>query len=206
MDHNGSPARHTQVRMGSPGTSSQTGPGRTTTRTYSGSERGHDGGKSQRVQVADLNRDQKSETPGPIIISHIEERMSALKVRPESFDGISMTCSVAGDRYSWYAANKAKQFQWQHPWWYPQMIEMPPNVSGQTLRETLMRRIETIMRTLPARHSIVIFDTRVSRLLRDIPAHPANDARGWPALSVHSASRQVYREALRPSKTGLVIA
>jgi hypothetical protein len=30
-----------------------------------------------------------------------------LRVRPESFDGISMTCSVAGARYSWYAANKA---------------------------------------------------------------------------------------------------
>src|SRR5580692_4821692 len=58
-----------------------------------------------------------------------------LRVRPESFDGISMTCSVAGDRYSWYAANKAKQFQWQHPWWYPQVIEMAPNVSGQTLRK-----------------------------------------------------------------------
>jgi hypothetical protein len=59
-----------------------------------------------------------------------------VRVRPESFDGISMTCSVAGDRYSWYAANKAKQFQWQHPWWYPQVIEMTPNVSGQTLRNT----------------------------------------------------------------------
>jgi hypothetical protein len=45
-----------------------------------------------------------------------------------------MTCGVAGDRYSWYAANKAKQFQWQHPWWYPQVIEITPNVSGQTLR------------------------------------------------------------------------
>jgi hypothetical protein len=57
-----------------------------------------------------------------------------LRVRPESFDGISMTCSVAGDRYSWYAANKAKQFQWQYPWRYPQVVEMTPNVSGQTLR------------------------------------------------------------------------
>ena len=57
-----------------------------------------------------------------------------LRVRPGSFDGISMTCSVVGDRYSWYAANKARQFQWQHPWWYPQVIEMTPNVSGQTLR------------------------------------------------------------------------
>jgi hypothetical protein len=46
-----------------------------------------------------------------------------------------MTCSVAGDRYSWYAANKAKQFQWQHPWWHPQVIEKAPNVSGQTLRK-----------------------------------------------------------------------
>jgi hypothetical protein len=58
-----------------------------------------------------------------------------LRVRPESFDGISMACSVAGDRHSWYAANKAKQFQWQDPWWYPQVIEMTPNVSGQTLTE-----------------------------------------------------------------------
>jgi hypothetical protein len=57
-----------------------------------------------------------------------------IRVRPESFDGISMTCSVVGDRYSWYAANKAKQFQWQHSWWYPQVIEKTPNVSGQTLR------------------------------------------------------------------------
>jgi hypothetical protein len=56
-----------------------------------------------------------------------------LRVRPESFDGISMTCSVVGDRYSWYAANKATQFQWQHPWWYPQVIEMTPDVPGQTL-------------------------------------------------------------------------
>jgi hypothetical protein len=39
------------------------------------------------------------------------KRQYSLRVRPESFDGISMTCSVAGDRYSWYAANKAKQFQ-----------------------------------------------------------------------------------------------
>jgi hypothetical protein len=105
----------------------------------------------KRSGFADLNRDQKSETPGPIIISHFEGRMSAP-------------------------------------------------------RETLMRRIVTIMRTLPARHSIVTFDTHVSRLLRDIPAHSANDARGWPALSVQSASRKVYREALRSSKTGLVIA
>jgi hypothetical protein len=57
-----------------------------------------------------------------------------LRVRPEPFDGISMTCSVAGDRYSWYAANKTKQFQWQHPWWYPQVVEMTANASGQTLR------------------------------------------------------------------------
>jgi hypothetical protein len=56
-----------------------------------------------------------------------------LRVRPESFGGISMTCSVAGDRYSWDAPNKAKQFQWQHPWWYPQVVEMTSNVSGQTL-------------------------------------------------------------------------
>jgi hypothetical protein len=45
-----------------------------------------------------------------------------------------MTCSVASDRYSWYVANKATQFQWRHAWWYPQVIEMTPNVSGQTLR------------------------------------------------------------------------
>jgi hypothetical protein len=61
-------------------------------------------------------------------------RRGGLRVRPEPFDGISMTCSVAGDRYSWYAANKARQFQWQHPWRYPQVIENTPNVSGQTLR------------------------------------------------------------------------
>jgi len=61
-------------------------------------------------------------------------RRGSLRVRPESFDGISLTCSVAGDRYSWYAANNAKQFQWQHRWWYPQAIEKTPNVSGQTLR------------------------------------------------------------------------
>ena len=57
-----------------------------------------------------------------------------LESGPEPFDGISMTCSVAGDRYSWYAANKTKQFQWQHPWWYPQVVEMTANASGQTLR------------------------------------------------------------------------
>jgi hypothetical protein len=48
-----------------------------------------------------------------------------------------MTRSVAGDPYSWYAANKAKQFQWQHPRWYPQVIEKTPNISGQTLRQVL---------------------------------------------------------------------
>jgi hypothetical protein len=47
-----------------------------------------------------------------------------------------MTCSEAGDCYSWYAANKAKQFRWQPPWWYPQVIEMTPNVSGQTLSDS----------------------------------------------------------------------
>jgi hypothetical protein len=65
-----------------------------------------------------------------------DEPPRGLRVHPESYDGISMTCSVAGDHYSWYAANKARQFRWQHPWWYPQVIEMTPNVSGQTLSET----------------------------------------------------------------------
>src|SRR5580658_8355700 len=46
-----SPTSHTRVRTGSPGTSSQPGPGRTTTRTYPGCERGHDGAKLQAFQV-----------------------------------------------------------------------------------------------------------------------------------------------------------
>jgi hypothetical protein len=72
-------------------------------------------------------------------------------VRPESIDGISMTCSVAGDRYSWYAANKAKQFHWQHSWWYPQVIEMTPNVSGQTLSpDSSLELVESANLRFPA--------------------------------------------------------
>ena len=46
-----------------------------------------------------------------------------LSVRPESFDGISMACSVVErPLFPRCSLNKAKQFQWQHPWWYPQVI------------------------------------------------------------------------------------
>ena len=71
------------------------------------------------------------------------------------------------------------------------------------LRETLMRRIETIMRTLPARHPIVSSDTRVRRPLRDIPVYSANDARGWRDLSAQSASRKMSRDTLRSQKPDL---
>jgi hypothetical protein len=74
------------------------------------------------------------------------------------------------------------------------------------LRETLMQRIETIMRTLFARHPSVSSDTRVRRPLRDILAHSTNGARGWRDLLVQSASRKMYRDARRSQKTGLVMA
>jgi 6-phosphogluconolactonase len=71
-----------------------------------------------------------------------------------------MTCSVAEDRYSWYAANKAKQFQWQHPWWYPQVIEKTPNVSGQTLKTGMITLLDRVPLNSP------------------IPAHLAVDPTG----------------------------
>jgi hypothetical protein len=65
-----------------------------------------------------------------------------------------MTYSVAGDRYSSDAGDKAEQFQWQHPWWYPQVIEMTSNISGQTLKAGVHPEVlRTMVVSILGRHS-----------------------------------------------------